>query len=1144
MKFIADLHIHSHFSRATSKNLNFFHLTKWAQIKGLQLLITGDISHPGWLAEIHENLVPAEGREGLFRLRDDLAAAVAEEVPPACQQPVFYMLGGEISGIYKKNDRVRKVHNMIYAPTLESVEKIQAALEKIGNIRSDGRPILGLPCRDLLEIILDIDDENYLIPAHIWTPWFSLLGSKSGYDTVEECYEDLSDHIFAVESGLSSDPPMNELVSMLDKYTLVSHSDAHSAPKLAREADIFTTEMSYPALFDALKSGDRDQFWGTLEFFPEEGKYHYDGHRKCQVCWHPLETIANDGLCSGCGKKVTVGVMHRVQELADREEAARDAMPMEKRRRYHSLTPLPELLSEIHGVGPNSKRVQKAYFELLGTLGSELSILLDLPLEEIAQSATPLLAEGIRRMRAGDVHVQSGYDGEYGVIKVFTPAELTKADGQLALLETVETRNERNNGHASENDTSADVTAHSHKPVVELADSRLTMNGANTDDHALNGKEDSRDLGRILPPKVSANDKHHQPITEGKTGLLSGLNPQQLIAVQQTETPLLIVAGPGTGKTRTLTARIAYLIQEQNVSPESILAITFTNKAAQELSERIRGLLGTQTVNGQQEGTRHHQVTASTFHALGAMILREHGHMIDLPAEFIICSDDDRLALLRHVAPELSVNAAKEVLDEISSAKNNPEAAKIDLDADSYYQRYNQALHANQMVDFDDLLLLTVRLLIENPTVLETLHERFRWISVDEYQDVNAIQYRLLRLLTGEGTNLCVIGDPNQAIYGFRGADRGYFLRFAQDFPNAKRVELEQNYRSTQMILDAAYQVIQGETEREIDGESVRIWSEFVAQTKLDLYQAPTDKAEAEYVVHQIEQMVGGTSYFSLDSGRVDDENAPMRSFGDFAVLVRLGAQMPPLIEAFERSGIPYHAVGRTPLVEEKPIQEILAYLWLLANPNSDYLRDKVEKRLKAPLLIDPLIRELRERVGQDSVTELIHVIDAFILEQHPNRAKESRQALVQRFGRLALSFETRLLTFLETMALQRETDVYDARADRVTIMTLHASKGLEFPVVFMVGCEETIMPYQFGKRESDIDEERRLFYVGMTRAQEKIILCQAKSRVLFGQYMQNPASRFVNDIESSLKELKRLAPPKPKAVKPEELQLSLFDVE
>ena len=413
MKLVADIHLHSHYSRATSKNLTLQHLWKWAQIKGVQVVATGDIAHPGWLAELRDKLEPAE--EGLYRLKSEHTVAVAEEVPAACRGTVRFMIGGEISNIYKKYDRTRKVHNIVFAPSVDATVRLQTELEKIGNIRSDGRPILGLDSRDLLEIVLEIDDRCHLIPAHIWTPWFSILGSKSGFDSVQACFADLTPHIFAVETGLSSDPPMNWRVSWLDDYTLISSSDAHSPQKLAREATCFDTELSYDAIFDALRSGDRRHYGGTIEFFPEQGKYHLDGHRKCGVCWEPVTTRAHDGHCSACGKPVTVGVYHRMEALADRPAGARppSAGP------FASLIPLSEALAEILGVGANSKRVQGEYHHLVERLGPELTILQDLPLEEIGAVGGAVLAEGIRRMRAGEVRAQSGYDGEYGVIRMF-----------------------------------------------------------------------------------------------------------------------------------------------------------------------------------------------------------------------------------------------------------------------------------------------------------------------------------------------------------------------------------------------------------------------------------------------------------------------------------------------------------------------------------------------------------------------------------------------------------------------------------------------------------------------------------------------------------------------------------------------------
>lgn len=428
MKYYTDLHLHSHFSRATSKDLDLEHLSLWAQRKGIQVVGTADFVHPTWLKELKEKLEPAE--EGFFRLKDKYAKQTAPEVPEACRSEVRFMLSVEISNIYKKMDKVRKIHNIIFAPSFEAAEKIQARLEKIGNIRSDGRPILGLDSRNLLEIILECDPLCYLIPAHIWTPWFSVLGSKGGFDRVEDCFGDLTKHIFAVETGLSSDPLMNWRLKQLDPFVLVSNSDAHSPPKLAREATIYDTEFSYKGMYRALSDPKDKGLTGTLEFFPEEGKYHYDGHRDCKTRLHPKETIKNKGLCPVCGKPVTVGVMARVEELADRPEGEKSA----RWRPYFNLIPLPEIIADAKGVGAASKNVGLLYLQMITKLGNEIYILLDAPLKEIEKVAGDLIAEGIRRARKGEVKIDAGYDGEYGIIKLFSASERKAKEGQLALF--------------------------------------------------------------------------------------------------------------------------------------------------------------------------------------------------------------------------------------------------------------------------------------------------------------------------------------------------------------------------------------------------------------------------------------------------------------------------------------------------------------------------------------------------------------------------------------------------------------------------------------------------------------------------------------------------------------------------------------
>ncbi|MDZ7261973.1 MAG: endonuclease Q family protein, partial [candidate division KSB1 bacterium] len=434
MIITADLHIHSYLSRATSSQLNLEHLNQWAQIKGLQVVATGDFTHPKWLAELKQKLEPAE--EGLYRLKDEFAAQTQREVFGACRGEVRFMLSTEISNIYKKKGQVRKIHNVVFVPDFESAEKLQEALAKIGNLAADGRPILGLDSRALLELVLEVHPQAFLVPAHIWTPWFSILGSQSGFDSIEECFDDLTPHIFALETGLSSDPAMNWRLSHLDRFALISNSDAHSPAKLAREANVFNTELSYPAILEALKTKNPERFLGTIEFFPEEGKYHYDGHRKCGTRMAPRETLAYNGLCPVCGRPVTVGVMHRVESLADRKEGEKPpgALP------FRSLIPLPEIIAEVQDVGVTAKSVDKVFSTLLSKLGPELEILQHVPLEEIEHLGGPILSEAIRRVREGKVQIAAGYDGEYGSIRLFNPEERKKFLSQMVFFQPAPTK--------------------------------------------------------------------------------------------------------------------------------------------------------------------------------------------------------------------------------------------------------------------------------------------------------------------------------------------------------------------------------------------------------------------------------------------------------------------------------------------------------------------------------------------------------------------------------------------------------------------------------------------------------------------------------------------------------------------------------
>lgn len=408
MKMIADLHIHSRFSMATSKEGTPENLDFWARKKGISLIGTGDFTHPVWREELKERLV-SEGN-GLYRLRDEYVKEESRKFPG---EGTRFVVSGEISSIYKKNGKTRKVHNVILLPSLEAADAMAQRLEKIGNIHSDGRPILGLDSHDLLEMMLDVCPEGILIPAHIWTPHFSVLGAKSGFDSVEECFEELAPYIHALETGLSSDPAMNWRISKLDRYQLVSNSDAHSPSKLGREANLLDIDCSYEGLYRAIQTGEGLE--GTVEFFPEEGKSHFDGHRKCGVSLSPVEAERLGGICPVCGKKLTMGVDHRVEQLADRAEG----FVKKDGKKYESLVPLPEVISTCMGYSAASKKVQGCFEQMIQTLGTEFDILRNVPSEDIKSCAGERIAEGIENVRTGNVKRIPGYDGEYGKIELF-----------------------------------------------------------------------------------------------------------------------------------------------------------------------------------------------------------------------------------------------------------------------------------------------------------------------------------------------------------------------------------------------------------------------------------------------------------------------------------------------------------------------------------------------------------------------------------------------------------------------------------------------------------------------------------------------------------------------------------------------------
>jgi uncharacterized protein (TIGR00375 family) len=1151
MRFIADLHVHSRFSRATSKTLDLESLYMSARLKGIDLLGTGDFTHPGWFAELKEKLVPAE--PGLFRLREDIERSCEERLAVKLPGRVRFMLVCEISNIYKKNERVRKNHNLVFVPDLDTCERLNHRLAQVGNISSDGRPILGLDARNLLEIVLDTSEAAFLIPAHIWTPWFSLLGSRSGFDSIGECFEDLSDHIFAVETGLSSDPAMNWMVSDLEGLTLVSNSDAHSAAKLGREANLFDTELDYFYIRKSLASPNSDGFLGTFEFFAEEGKYHFDGHRKCGVCFSPRQTAAVDGTCPVCGKPLTRGVLNRVVALADRQPDHRPAGA----RPYYSLIPLCDILSEIFRVGPNTKTVQKWYLQALSRLGSEFEILHSKKIEEIKKGGIPLLATAVERMRTGSIDISPGFDGEFGRIRIFEDHEREELMGQHSLFAKsgrgdIPRRKKRKKAYSPE----------SYRPPVKR--------GAQT-------------------RSVS------QPPPCGPVDPLGGLNAAQREAVLATDGCLLIVAGPGTGKTRTLTHKIAFFIENRKVSPQNILALTFTNRAAGEMHHRLRDLM---------HKDRSLPMVA-TFHAFCMQMLdHEKKNLIDEQEQLLWIKEAVQMLRSRkEVFPlgpaelqQVIAAAKQQILTPAEFSAENGENPKKQQAAEAY-RLYQDILENQGLVDFEDLIFNFVRRLENDSAYRRQCSERFRYIFIDEYQDINHGQYRLVKILSRGIHHLCAIGDPNQSIYGFRGSKVAYFTRFIKDYPGAAVVRLTRNYRSTQTILDASGQVVKGydlhvadiqNPSSDAQAGSAGSWkleSGIKGYPWIDVIEAATGRAEAVAVGKAIEEMVGGMSLHAIDSGKINRMNRVRQyGFSDFAVLYRTGQQGKTLSQVFTTAGIPHQVASRSSTLARPGIAEVISLLKVAEEKASLFDLERISRLHPAaqPLsrkswfnfrnwcygqrqpLQECLFRARRfplpgfDKRQQRCLDEFIRDLEAlqqrlsgmalrekltFLLkgDTYPrlkalvDEDRDSRETV----ERLLAKADLKKKTFLADMALESDTDQFLSGVERVALMTMHAAKGLEFPVVFITGCENGFIPYHREGAAGDPLEERRLFYVAMTRAMERLFLTRAQRRRVHGKWETREPSPFLGDIEKGLRRhRKSVHREKPR---PREIQLKLF---
>lgn len=1015
---ISDLHIHSRFSRATSKEGDPEHLELWARKKGIHILGTGDFTHPIWREELKEKLEPAE--DGLYRLKKEYR--IQDGTTPDDMEPRF-VVTGEISSIYKKGEKTRKVHSLLILPGLEEADLLSAKLETIGNIHSDGRPILGLDCRDLLEIMLESVPDGIYVPAHIWTPHFAMFGAFSGFDSVEECFGDLTGHIHAVETGLSSDLPMNWRVSNLDGYQLISNSDAHSPGKLGREANLMDIELSYKDLERAIQTGEG--LHGTVEFFPEEGKYHYDGHRKCHLCLTPAQTKEYGGKCPVCGRKITIGVEHRVEALADRSQG----YVREQARAFESLVPLPEVIAEATGHSSASVKVQRKYEDMLSKLGSEFEILREIPVEDIRKESGYMIAEGIRRLRKGEVQRHPGFDGEYGTIKLFHVSELEDTEGQISFFETL-----------------------GIKEQEEAADVKLPML-----------KKTAIPEETIALPRVAV------------------LNAKQQQAVESIEPVVAVIAGPGTGKTKTLVSRILHLLNYRKVKPSEITAVTFTKKAAREMQERLQQELG------KKQSVR--QIQIGTFHAICLELLKSQG------MEFTIAD----AMLTREIAEEtvkefqlgLSIS---QFLKEISlwKTRKDTDLSKTVI-PEAALQYYQEQLKVKNALDFDDILIETIKLLRQKK---ELELSQFHYLLVDEFQDISPVQYELIRLWNNRGRELFVIGDPDQSIYGFRGSDAACFTILQKEYSKAKVIHLTENYRSTEKIVESAMAVISNNS-----GEQRNLHAALENGKAVRVIEASSEMAEAIWVAKEINRQIGGIDMLDTEKSFERESERRQRSFGDIGVLYRTHRQAKLLENSLRKEGIPYVITGREDFLLEPEVRGTVCFFRSIAKPE-DSLARILALRLLWKLPENVLTSEIYEIMKAKYQPLLKRSKPGKLLQKWREDMSLKENKAMDKLEHMAMCYQN-TEEFLNSLSLGEEGDLmrcggksYDANA--VTLMTLHASKGLEFPVVLLAGAEEGKLPLENGREPADIEEERRLFYVGMTRAKEELAIVHGGQPSMF----------------------------------------------
>ncbi len=1251
MRFFVDFHIHSKYSRSTSPDLTLENLTFWGKKKGLLVLGTGDFTHPRWLDEIRSKL--EEVHEGLYRLKPSFERAIFTENPYLQDYPpVYFLLTTEVSTTFKVGRTSHTIHCVLTAPNVEVAQRLNERLATYGDLSTNGRPSLHISARDLLELTLEMSSDVHLIPSHIWSPRFSLFSKISGFERIEDCFQDLTPHLFALEMGLSSNPYMSRRLSSLDRFTLLANSDAHSLSKLGRAANLFDTELSYFEIFEAIRWQDPQRLRATINLPSELGKYHFNGHKACKLPISPEESRALGDLCPICKQPLLTGVMQRVEDLADRriEEIPPLAIP------FQPILPLEEIVAELLNLKASTKKVQRHVHEILFRFGPELPFLLDFPLEEIDYEELPILPEALKRLREGHIIVSPGYAGAPGHARLFDENEppfpqqflfpvssIRPIPRQLSLFDVLAGRNfssqetpskapqlslfhpfsrTRTAVFATFSSTSSSslyspsvsssygTIASSTAAYGTIASSTAVYGTIASSTAAQKGKEQSQrdvegragevraakkneegvrgskpssslqtgqerterakfskpSLEKIRGERSSFNVKNAEQAGNGgkkewgqmnsapqvvhsfltPARLIGSLNVEQKIAVKHWEGPIYIFGLSGTGKTYTLLHRVAYLILSQTLHPFHFLVFTPSNRAAHQFSQKLDRLLGF-----------HSGVTVGTFERFCLNLLLNQTQVRR------IIGENERFALISHIAKhhgyQISQKRKRQILDEISRAKQNfmfpgefdAQKGEVDPEVSFYFHEYEIWLKRTIFRDMDDLLLASVQLLLEDISLRKQLQARFRSIHIDEYQDLTKAQHHLLQLLVSSDSDLCVMSDPEQAIYGYRGGGQNSFQRFSQYFSRAERPAFRhafwRNYRSPEKLVDAAQELIfpQVEPSRPVP---------FVFSTSqqgpiLNIFD--DDVAEAFYIAESIESLVGSSGYFSTQVSKdfvydVFDGS----TFAQIAIIYRDLDQLPTIKKALQHYHIPYKNVSLTSLVEKRgDLRFIIALLRYFTWSEGDFyafltlvslwLNEEFDlypyldiENFSPVTFFDKLLKEsfltLTQRLQLERLKEFLHHLEKFSYQDSSQRFVETTLELLRHYALFHLMPKSDSLELLKERALISPTleelqsdllldldpDPFRQPTDRVSLVDMRALKGLQFYTIFIPACVEGILPNrQAFKNSTLLDEEYRLCYSAMMRSERNVYLSYARHYSFWKQKEPLQVSRFITPL-------------------------------